>query len=237
MRARHRHFSYKAAGAVLAYDSRYLTDSDGTALQTWPDRSGAYNATEATAAKRPLVRTWANGINGSTALRFDGIDDSLQAVNVPLNVYITVVVCGSGFASAKQFFIEHSPNAGPNSGFYFYGDQVGAWNFTRIPVSSIYGGNVANWFGQVAAIGSLRNSGTAAYRKNGGSNLSNGGGSGAMPPNTSVTSALNICSRNRTAAFSDGLLGTLQIYNGSASDSMLRRLEHASAFSFKITCS
>lgn len=234
MRARHRHFSCKAAGAVVSYDARYLTDSDGTALQTWPDRSGTYNATEASPAKRPLVRTGVNAINGQTALDFDGIDDDLQATNVPLNTYITVIVCGSGFASAKQFFIEH--NTGVSFGFYFYGDQIGAWNFWR-STAQIYGGNVANWFGQVAAIGSLRNSGTAAYRKNGGSNLSNGGGSGAMPTNTSFTSALNICSRNRTTAFSDGLLGTLQIYNGSASDSMLRRLEHATAFSFKIACS
>ena len=73
MRARHRHFTYKAAGAVVAYDARYLTDSDGTALQTWPDRAGTYNATEATTTKRPLVRTGANGINGQTALGFNGI--------------------------------------------------------------------------------------------------------------------------------------------------------------------
>lgn len=234
MRARHRHFSCKAAGAVVSYDARYLTDSDGTALQTWPDRSGTYNATEATSTKRPIVRTGANGINGQSALDFDGIDDDLQAANVPLNTYITVVVCVGGFASAKQFFIEHGPNASSSDGFYFYGDQVGAWAFRR--TTNIYGGNVANWFGQVAAIGSLRNSGTAAYRKNGGSNLSNAGGAGTMPANTSLTSALNICSRNRTSVFSDGLLGTLQIYNGSATDSMLRRLEHASAFSFKIAC-
>jgi hypothetical protein len=233
MRARHRHFSCKAAGAVVSYDARYLTNSDGSALQTWTDRSGTYNATEATSTKRPIVRTGANGINGQTALDFDGVDDDLQATNVPLNTYITVIVCGSGFTSAKQFFIEHGTGTSP--GFYFYGDQIGAWMFRR--GTDIYGGNVANWFGQVAAIGSLRNSGTAAYRKNGGSNLSNGGGAGVMPTNSSLTSNLNICSRNRTAAFSDGLLGTLQIYIGSASDSMLRRLEHATAFSFKIACS
>jgi len=233
MRARHRHFSCKAAGAVVSYDARYLTNSDGSALQTWTDRSGTYNATEATSTKRPIVRTGANGINGQTALDFDGIDDDLQAVNVPLNTRITVIVCGSGFTSAKQFIIEHGNGTLP--GFYFYGDQTGAWMFRR--GTDIYGGNVANWFGQVAAIGSLRNSGTAAYRKNGGSNLSNGGGAGVMPTNSSLTSNLNICSRNRTAAFSDGLLGTLQIYIGSASDSMLRRLEHATAFSFKIACS
>lgn len=235
MRARHRHFSCKAAGAVVSYDARYLTDSDGTALQTWPDRSGTYNATEATSTKRPIVRTGANGINGQSALDFDGIDDDLQAANVPLNTYITVVVCGSGFTSAKQFFVEHGASTSVENGFYFYGDQIGAWSFRRAN-GSLYGGNVANWFGQVAAIGSLRNSGTAAYRKNGGSNLSNGGGAGTMPTNASFTSALNICSRNRTSTFSDGLLGTLQIYNGSATDSMLRRLEHATAFSFKITC-
>lgn len=235
MRARHRHFTYKAAGAVVAYDARYLTDSDGTALSTWPDRTGTYNATES-GTKRPTVKTGANGINGQTALDFDGIDDDLQASNVPLNVYITVVVCGSGFASAKQLFIEHGASTSVESGFYFYGDQIGAWSFRRVSGSS-YGGNVANWFGQVAAIGSLRNNGTAFYRKDGGLNLSNGGGAGTMPTNTSITSALNICSRNRIAVFSDGLLGTLQIYDGSASDSMLRRLEHASAYSFKIACS
>ena len=236
MRARHRHFSYKAAGAVVAYDARYLTDSDGTALQTWPDRSGTYNATEATPTKRPVVRTGANGINGQSALDFDGINDDLQASNVPLNTYITVIVCGSGFTSAKQFFIEHGASTSITNGFYFYGDQIGAWSFRRAS-GALYGGNVANWFGQNAAIGSLRNNGTAFYRKDGGLNLSNGGGVGIMPTNSSITSALNICSRNKTAVFSDGLLGTLQIYDGSASDSMLRRLEHASAYSFKIACS
>jgi hypothetical protein len=32
------------------------------------------------------------------------------------------------------------------------------------------------------------------------------------------------------------LLGTLAVYDGSASDAMLKRLEHAAAYSFKISC-
>ena len=236
MRARHRHFSHKAAGAVVAYDARYLSDSDGTALQTWPDRSGTYNATESDSTKRPLVKTGVNGINGQTALKFDGTNDDLQATSVPLNTYITVVICGSAFTSAKQFFVEQSPNANFNDGFYFFGSAGAGWQFRRSSANHS-GGNVSNWLGQDAAIASLRYGGAGQYRKNGGANLSNAGGGGTARANTLVTNALNICSRNRASSFSDGLLGSLAIYDGDATDSMLKRLEHSAAYSFKIACS
>lgn len=234
MRARHRHFSHKAAGAVVAYDARYLSDSDGTALQTWPDRSGTYNATESDSTKRPLVKTGVNGINGQTALKFDGTNDDLQAASVPLSTYITVVICGSAFTSAKPFFIEQGPNANGTSGFYFYGTSGNSWQFRRTTTHS--GTGVSNWFGQDAAIGSLRYGGSTQYRKNGGANVSNGTVSGTALSNTSTTNALNICSRDRSLLFSDGLLGSLAIYDGDATNSMLKRLEHSVAYSFKIAC-
>lgn len=234
MRARHRHFSHKAAGAVVAYDARYLTDSDGTALQTWTDRAGSYNATESDSTKRPLVKTGANGINGQTVLQFDGSNDDLQASSVPLNTYITVTVCGK-FTTAKPMFFEHSANANTFSGFYFYGSNNWAWNFARDSGSN-FGGNVSNWFGSSNAIASLRYDGTGQYRLNGGSDLTNGSG-GTARNNSSVITNLNICSRNRSSVFSDGLLGTLAVYDGRASDAMLKRLEHAAAYSFKIACS
>jgi hypothetical protein len=235
MRARHRHLSYKAAGAVVAYDARYLNDSDGTALQTWPNRaSTSYDATESSSTKRPLVKTGANGINGQTALQFDGTDDDLQAASVPLNTFITVVVCGK-FTFLKQFFFEHSANANFSNGFYFYGDQNGAWAFSR-GGNFHFGGNSANWFGNNNAIGSLAYSGSAQYRLNGGAPLSNGGGSGAASTNSSTTTNFNICSRNRASVFSDGLLGCLAVYDGAAADPLRKRLEHAAAYSFKIAC-
>ena len=234
VRARHRHFTHKAAGAVVAYDARYLTESDGTALQTWTDRAGGYNATEATSTKRPLVKTGANGINGQTALQFDGTNDDLQAASVPLNTFITLVVCGR-FTTAKPPFFEHSADTTPSNGFYFYGTNGNSWEFCR-GGSAHEGTGTSGWFGAANAIGSLRYDGSGRYRKDGGTNIGNGINIGTSRTNSSATDALNICSRNRASGFGDGLLGTLAIYDGAASDAMLKRLEHAAAFSFKIAC-
>lgn len=233
MRARHRHFTHKAAGAVVAYDGRYLTDSDGTALQTWTDRAGTYNATESDSTKRPFVKTGTNGINGQTAVQFDGTNDDLQAVNVPLNTFITVVICGK-FTTAKPFFIEHSATANTNSGFYFYGANGNTWVINRS--SSIHTDRgTTTWFGSNSGIGCLRYDGTGQFRLNGA--VQTGGIiDGTARTNSLVTDNLNICSRNRASGFSNGSIGLLAIYNGSASNSMLKRLEHVAAFCFKISC-
>lgn len=233
MRARHRHFTHKAAGAVVAYDGRYLTDGDGTALQTWTDRTGGYNATEATSTKRPIVKTGANGINGQTAVRFDGIDDDLQAASVPLNTFITVVVCGR-FTTAKPFFIEHSASVSLNNGFYFYGANANSWEFKRNNATHADRGTTT-WFGSSNGIGCLRYDGSGQFRLNGTVQTS-GIIDGTSRSNSSVTDSLNICSRNRASVFGDGLLGAFAIYDGKASDSMMNRLEHSAAYSFKISC-
>ena len=232
MRARHRHFSHKAAGAVIAYDARYLTESNGTALQTWTDRAGTYNATESDSTKRPLVATGANGINGQTALDFDGTNDDLQAASVPLNAFITIVVCGR-FTTTKPFFMEHSSDTNPSAGFYFYGSNGNAWEIFRTNQHSALG--TSAWFGSANAIGSFRYDGTGEYRKDGAAQ-SNVSITGTARSNSSATDNFNICSRNRSAVFGDGLLGTLAIYDGKASDSMMKRIEHAAAYSFKISC-
>ena len=235
MRARHRHFSYKAAGAVVAYDARYLNNSDGTALQTWQNRaSTSYDATESDSTKRPLVKTGANGINGQTALKFDGTNDDLQAASVPLNTFITVVVCAQ-FTTAKPFFFEHSANSNTNAGFYFYGSSGNSWQFNRSGASHGATG-VSSWFGSSAAIGSLTYNGSASYRLNSGSALANTNLQGTARSNSSVTDSFNICSRNRASVFGDGLLGCLAIYDGEAADPLRKRIEHAAAYSFKISC-
>jgi hypothetical protein len=235
MRARHRHFSHKAAGAVVAYDARYLDNSDGTALQTWPNRaSTSYDATESDAAKRPVVKTGANGINGQTALDFDGSNDDLQAASVPLNTFITVIVCGQ-FTTAKPFFFEHSADTTPSSGFYFYGSNGNSWEFCRSSSAHEATGSSA-WFGSSAAVASLTYNGSGAYRRNGGSQISNGSVLGTARTNSSVTDNFNICSRNRASVFGDGLLGCLAVYDGAAADPLRKRLEHAAAYSFKIAC-
>jgi len=72
MRARHRHFNAKTAGADLVLDARFLTASDNDAIQTWASRTGINDATQATLAARPIYKVNTSG--GQPTLRFDGND-------------------------------------------------------------------------------------------------------------------------------------------------------------------
>lgn len=75
---RPRHLNPRAAGASLVLDARYIAGADGDSIGTWSDRSGnGYDATQATANSKPLLKLGANGINGFPALLFDGYDDNL----------------------------------------------------------------------------------------------------------------------------------------------------------------
>lgn len=77
MRARHRHFNPRFAGAGIALDSRYgFSQSDGTAVSTWTSRTGSNNATQSTATNQPTYET--NEQGGQPTVRFDGANDFLN---------------------------------------------------------------------------------------------------------------------------------------------------------------
>ena len=77
MRARHRHFNAKAAGASNVYDARFISGlSDNDAVGTWTNRTGSDNATQATAANKPIYKT--NQLNGNPVVQFDGSNDNLE---------------------------------------------------------------------------------------------------------------------------------------------------------------
>jgi hypothetical protein len=73
MRARIRHFSYKAAGANLALDARYITGvSNATTFSPWSDISGnANNASQATTARRGTYYVRDSNFGGQAAVDFD----------------------------------------------------------------------------------------------------------------------------------------------------------------------
>src|SRR5262245_39968698 len=53
--------------------------ADGDPVGGWRDDSGgAHHFSQATAAKRGTLKTGANGINGRSIVRFDGVDDYLS---------------------------------------------------------------------------------------------------------------------------------------------------------------
>ncbi|MBU6182686.1 MAG: hypothetical protein KGR46_07740 [Verrucomicrobia bacterium] len=76
MRARHRHFNPRFAGADLVLDSRYINQADNTAVTSWADRSAnAFNADQTTPANQPTFQT--NEVASNGVVRFDGSNDFL----------------------------------------------------------------------------------------------------------------------------------------------------------------
>lgn len=78
----------ETSGLKLWFKADSITAADGTPQATWSDQSGLGNdAFNPTPAQQPLYR--ADALNGNPALEFDGVDDSLQSVDVD---YSTITI-------------------------------------------------------------------------------------------------------------------------------------------------
>jgi hypothetical protein len=229
MRARQRHFPYKASGALLSYDARYIAGSNGSEISTWENGSStSYSLTQSTSTNRPLLQTGTNGINNQNAVKFDGIDDNLSAV-APIVTYITLVAVGK-FTSANPMVFRH----GPSAGFSFSGTSNSAWLISRASIHSASG--VSQWMGSDSAVASFVYDGNGTYYKNGVAQ-SNETISGTSQINQRYVSSFIVSWDPVASKFSDGLLGILLLYLGNKNDSLRKRTEHASSYSYKLACS
>lgn len=240
MHRRARHLKGTSIGCTLQLDARYLTDSDGTALSTWTDRSSnAYSASQATSTKQPLVKTGANGINGSTAVSFDGSNDGMSIANVVLSsdfYYVFAVKI-----NAANMIFEHSPNTNTNEGFNIWGNNNNAIAIRRSnsPGYNIIG--TASWLGTSPATSSfyhyqINNASNANYYLNG-SVITKVGESGNIIGTSNATKTFYIFTRGDSGLFTNGLLGAVIFGSGTLSQSLRIRVEHSMAYSFKTACS
>lgn len=111
MRARHRHFNPKSAGAEVVWDARFVAGlSDGTECGSWTDRSGgtAYNATQAAAGAKPVFKTNIQG--GQPALRFDGGDWLEHGINRPSAMSVIHILKVTGGGTVQQSASFANPN-------------------------------------------------------------------------------------------------------------------------------
>lgn len=242
MRARHRHFKPKAAGASIALDTRYIHQtSDNTTVETWTDRSGNdRNATQSDGARRATYRTQIQGGNG--ILRFDG-GDRYNASFVTGNQYSlycvykrtssntnafsnATVVVAAGIANntastARRYQLTYNDDSG---GLFSASSNVSA-------AANIARDNNFN----VHSITALIGSGTKRYLLNGGSEVTADASLLAGVSSGTVRISIGANSWDNTLFF-NGDMGMLTTYESAHSASLRRRLEHAAAFSFKIAC-
>jgi hypothetical protein len=227
MRARHRHFNPRHAGAALLFDARKIAGiSNNTALETWSDSSGNNrDATQATSAKRPTFKTAL--FNGNPVVDFDGTNDEMDFASFSAGTEHTCIVAVRSRVATNQFYFGPILHAGGNTDpMYTFGSNM---NSGEVGYTISTGGfgtgslNIAN--GVVAC---TKRNGTAidvfANRTK---------ASGTLPANT-VAVAARIGMRN--SLFYNGEIGQIVFFNSTLSDSNIRKITDAAAFSFKVAC-
>ena len=251
MRARHRHFNPKAAGAAVVLDSRYISGlSNGNEVSTWPDRSGnSRDVTQATSANRPTYQNAVQG--GQPVVRFDGSNDRLASAS------FATASSASAVMVAKSDGWRAGSNYRPIAG---HGYDAVSNSTEGILLGAGAGGTFADWtqydylnFGNgftsgraPRAIGpasggtdwrilsSILGPNTARMDANGTratTRVETTGNCGSVTKPFYV--AVGLPTNNE---FWDGDIASISYFQSELATPLKRRLEHAAAFSFKISC-
>ena len=246
MHRRARHLNARDAGAVLVLDSRRIYGlSDGNAVAQWDDASrSAANATQSTTSIRPVYKVAIQG--GQPVVRF----------NVTDNYLATTVTSGFGFvfcvanisSNTQEYAGVLTARTSPNSNLVSASSGnalvttmngsapnpstklTGATNTTSPSISSVYDKGVS---------GSTTNFEDFLT----GLTITN-------PFILSVTSSADVTGTNNFTigrdtyqgaqvprALSSGDIMVISLLPQSITSSIRKRVEHSSAFSFKIACS
>jgi hypothetical protein len=250
MRARQRHLNKSLREASCAFDARFLSGfADGAAVDTWTDiSSNARNATQSTAANRPLYKT---GIQASNpVVRFDGTNDNLQTGTFASSTGVTAIMVAKAAAwnpvSAYRMIASHGSGIAPGG-------------TTGIILCVLAQSSAADWL-QNDYLGWGKGFDTASPPRTIGPASSGSdwriisiklGSSSGLFANgvrastrvqltgtpASITRAFSVGSSVAPGDYWDGDIGCVIYYNTFLGDPMRVRLERSNALSFKIACS
>lgn len=236
MRARHRHLNQRDAGATLVLDSRRISGlSDGSAVSQWDDSSrSGWNVSQSSDTQRPVYKTTIQG--GQPVVRLDGNDRLVTtSVSTPQTFSsIAVFQISSSDTNAAVIFDSYNDT---QCAFYrgYTADSPNIFVLVAGGTGRSVGSSNTNWnvsscqfsdSTSFAAFNGTKNTVSAAIGTNGLSGISVGN----LRGNPSV-----IANLGNTYGF-QGDMGLLAVLPSSLPDPLRKRLEHAAAFSFKISC-
>lgn len=123
---------------------------NGNALSQWDDISGnARHATQATSARRPIMRTAASGLVGNTnAVEFIGTDTDPHVMGLPSMVALTA---GSIFVACKTLV----PDSGNNNRLWEMGTSVDGYHTYSITVYETFGTQTRRQMPSAASAGTF----------------------------------------------------------------------------------
>jgi hypothetical protein len=223
MRARHRHFNPAHAGFALALDSRFLPLNNNDLVSTWTGRTGTNLSPTASGAIRPTFLT--NVLNGNPAIRFGGSQYFLNTTESFSGPKSIIAVAANRRSSLSGTAVDAVAAAGWGGNA-----AVGAW--------------VPNSFNGFSSATQRRVSFGSSNRKNGGTSINLNLneyfiGSGYLSQTITVTGFEIGAHRNNAGNLDFTTIGDIllvAVIKSQASSELTKRLEHAAAYSFKISC-
>ena len=259
MRARQRHLVLGQTGATVVLDSRILTESDGTALDSWTNRGSLAISPAATSTARPTVELDEQG--GNPVVRFDGsndrmvFDSSTASFNYLFGGEGTVIATWKHGTSANpnaNYILLDSSQLAAGRGFAIaYDDRssISRNNTFRNYASSAFLTSIFNqivqdfstpnefciWANVIDATNATASERSSASR-NAGSETKNNTATGAVGSgNASQNMTIGSNAGGSGSNFLLGDVAQILIWNETFSLAKSKRFKRASALAFKIS--
>jgi hypothetical protein len=237
---RSRHLNPGSAGAVIALDSRFISGlSDGDLVGTWIDRSGQGNNATQSGAERPTYETAEQG--GNPIVNFDGSVDRMVCASFVSLTSSTIIAAGKSAVTTGNdrniFYFGNAGTLSPNFNWIGIGRNLSTqqWvsgNYNNPADRSVVGATLFNTAANIVT-GVTNDGGTNRLFLN------------SIPEGSQPSVAININTSARptvgrrgtdATGYWQGQVFSVALYNTSLQPSLRRRLEHATALSFKIPC-
>lgn len=245
MRARHRHFNYGSADGALALDSRFINASNGSSVSSWTDRSaGGRTATTPSGRGDPTLST--RQIGGSDTVQFASASNqalSTNNKNLFKNVAgATVIVVYKATTNSSQtsMFADLTSSKGFSRVAMFLtpAQLAVARNNTSGSATSVSGGSPATDAHIATLVANFSANPLENFLDGASLGTANFSPTGNTPNNDSADNT-TIGAFINDVGFTqhyNGHLGVIAAYQRAVSSSLRKRLEHAAAYSFKISC-
>lgn len=222
MRLRIRHINTKGFGSDISFDARFLSGYSNTdPVTSWTNLSNPSNNATNISANAPTYKT--SGVNGLPSVVFT-TGKTLSFTGVSVDLSITVIVCKK--TGTIMLPVGNSlSTAGPHPLIDWSDANIYVGNSAGYRFSS--GGAMTSW---TVFSSKLDSSNVFSSRKNG---VTISLGSFNSLAGSSTVNLLG----GRSLSTSNCEIAAIYCVNSAASNSVLKRLEHSAAFSFKIPCS
>lgn len=245
MRARHRHFSHRSIGATCCFDARKINQSSGSVVSQWDDISGnGIHVTQSNNTYRPTFQSAQAGFGGNGVVRFDGTDDYLRSSGttwIGKDSFTVFCVVSGGQSSANQergvFAEDNGSTAGYLSGVWLERNNTATAGNSNAYVASYNKGSavvlpLTGFPPQILLFRKIKDSSVSHFingslsgtETTSGTIVTNGTAS-AYPVRLGITDKYHIGDMAFVAAAATAI-----------SHSLRKRLEHAAAYSFKLSC-